>query len=285
MPFIADVFQVMIASPSDVAKERDIIREVIHEWNILHASDKKCVLLPVGWETHSSPEMGDRPQSIINKQVLDDCDLLVGVFWTRLGTPTGESDSGTVEEIERHTAAGKPAMLYFSSAPVQLHSVNQEQYNKLIAFKEKCRDLAIIQEYETLHDFTNKFTRQLFRQISNNDYFKNSFTQTYNSNGIEDPFLNEHPALKLSKEGIELLLEAANSDGTILKTISFGGLSVQANNKQFTQQGNARSEALWESVVIELINYGLIQDRGKGEVFSVTRRGYNVADTLKASGM
>jgi hypothetical protein len=27
-------------------------------------------------------------------------DILMGVFWTRLGTPTGKAPSGTVEEIE-----------------------------------------------------------------------------------------------------------------------------------------------------------------------------------------
>jgi hypothetical protein len=32
--------------------------------------------------------MGDEPQKIINKRILKDADLLVGIFWTRLGTPT-----------------------------------------------------------------------------------------------------------------------------------------------------------------------------------------------------
>ena len=60
------------------------------------------MLLPVGWETHATPAMGDRPQAIINKQILAGCDLLVAVFWTRLGSPTGAAASGTVEEIEEH---------------------------------------------------------------------------------------------------------------------------------------------------------------------------------------
>ena len=103
MGYNARVFNVMIASPSDVASERSIVREVIYEWNAIHSEKENIVLLPVGWESHSSPEMG-RPQEIINRQTVDKCDLLVGIFGTRIGTDTGEYDSGTIEEIERHIA-------------------------------------------------------------------------------------------------------------------------------------------------------------------------------------
>lgn len=75
----------MIASPGDVASERAIIRDVTYEWNAVHSKSKSIVLLPIGWETHASPEMRSSAQSVINKQVLDKCDLLVGEFWTQSG--------------------------------------------------------------------------------------------------------------------------------------------------------------------------------------------------------
>ncbi|MCV5191608.1 hypothetical protein OFC03_30125, partial [Escherichia coli] len=87
-------------------------------------------------ESHSSPEMGASAQTIINNQVLDKCDLLIGVFWTRIGTATSEYSSGTVEEIEKHINTGKPAMLYFSSQPVALDSVDLEQVQNLNLFKQ-----------------------------------------------------------------------------------------------------------------------------------------------------
>ena len=80
--------------------------------------------------------MGASAQTIINKQLLTKCDLLVGVFWTRIGTETEQYLSGTVEEIERHIAAGKPAMLYFSSQPVALDTVDPDQIARLKQFKE-----------------------------------------------------------------------------------------------------------------------------------------------------
>jgi hypothetical protein len=135
MSYVANVLNVMIASPSDVIQERIAIRDAIAEWNTVHALDRKTVLMPVGWETHSVPEMGDRPQAIINKQILKDADLLIAVFWTRIGSPTGASPSGTIEEIEEHLKARKPAMIYFSSVPVRADSIEENQYKALMEFR------------------------------------------------------------------------------------------------------------------------------------------------------
>jgi hypothetical protein len=59
---------------------------------------------------------GRRPSS--NDQLVDDADILIGLFKARIGTPTGISASGTIEEIDRLVAAGKPVMLYFSTGPI-----------------------------------------------------------------------------------------------------------------------------------------------------------------------
>ncbi|HEY2170017.1 MAG TPA: DUF4062 domain-containing protein, partial [Candidatus Angelobacter sp.] len=138
MPYFAIAISVMIASPGDVQPERQTARDVIHEWNDTYAH-QRVVLLPMGWESHSSPEMGDRPQAIINQQLLNQCDLLVAIFWTRLGTATGEAASGTVEEITKHVAAGKPAMVYFSKSPIEPGRINREQYDAVLEYQAECR--------------------------------------------------------------------------------------------------------------------------------------------------
>ena len=44
MSYDAKVFNVMIASPSDVESERSIVREVIYEWNAVHSErEKYCI--------------------------------------------------------------------------------------------------------------------------------------------------------------------------------------------------------------------------------------------------
>ena len=43
MSYQATVFKVMIASPGDVAAERNVIREVITEWNNVNADARRTV--------------------------------------------------------------------------------------------------------------------------------------------------------------------------------------------------------------------------------------------------
>jgi hypothetical protein len=131
MPFDAKVFRVLIASPGDVREERNVIPEIINEWNAVSAEQAKSILMPVKWETHSAPLLGNRSQAIINEQFVKDCDLLVGVFWTRIGTHTGLSVSGTAEEIEQFVAQNKPVMLYFSQLPVEPEKLEIDQFTVL----------------------------------------------------------------------------------------------------------------------------------------------------------
>ena len=161
MPYQTTVYRILIASPSDVTSERKTIPDVISAWNATHSEDHNVVLLPVMWETHSTPEMGDRPQAILNKQLVASCDLLVGAFWTRIGTHTGVSESGTVEEIEEIRKAGKPVLLYFSSQPVVLDSVDTEQYERLKNFKEKCQKEGLVEKYDSISELREKLMRHL----------------------------------------------------------------------------------------------------------------------------
>jgi hypothetical protein len=165
MTYLSHVVKVMIASPTDVGAEQSIIRQVIGEWNVTHAEDRKVMLMPLHWETNAAPIMGDRPQSIVNRQLLRDADILIAAFWTRFGSPTGTSRSGTVEEIEQHLAAKKPAMLYFSLKPARLDKVDRAQYEALTEFKSACRERGLIAEYKDLGEFRAKLGRHLAQTL------------------------------------------------------------------------------------------------------------------------
>ena len=49
MSYKANVYNVMIASPSDVAKERTKVVEALAEWNRHNTAERKCVFLPLRW--------------------------------------------------------------------------------------------------------------------------------------------------------------------------------------------------------------------------------------------
>lgn len=165
MPFKAVTYRVLIASPSDLGEERNAATEAVHEWNAQHAVAEAVLLLPVKWETHATPATGVRVQGEINRQFVKDCDILVGLFWTRFGTPTGVADSGTVEEIDQFVEANKPAMLYFSARPVDPNKIDIRQHRKLRTFKEKTYKEALVGSFAAVGELRGKVLRDLMAQV------------------------------------------------------------------------------------------------------------------------
>jgi nucleoside 2-deoxyribosyltransferase len=120
----------------------------------------KIALLPVGWETDATPDLKACGQAVINQQLVDNCDILIGIFWARIGTPTTEADSGTVEEIERAANAGKRCIVYFSGKPIP-SSANQQQYSDLQAYKERLNKRGLTASYIDTSDFGEKIYRHI----------------------------------------------------------------------------------------------------------------------------
>lgn len=274
----ADVISVMIASPGDVQRERQLLRDILHGYNDLHARANQCVLLPVGWETHAAPDMGARPQEIINNTVLDHCDILVGIFWTKIGSPTGVEESGTVEEIKRHIEAEKPAMLYFSNAPVVLDSVDPKQYESLQRFKKWCMERGIIQSYENYSEFTDKVSAHIQRIVRDHPRLTEQ-RQAANVDVEKQPDRLEDG---LTEEAKQIVLKSAESRGEILCVRYIGGQSIQVGNENLVDGADRRTIAKWESAMQELEVLSLIVARGhKREFFELTAKGYEVADALR----
>lgn len=277
MSYQATTFNVMIASPSDVPAERAAIRQTLADWNVIHSESRGIVLLPIGWETHSSPQMGQHPQKVLNEQILVRSDVLVGVFWTRIGTPTPTHQSGSVEEIEEHISAGKPVMLYFSNQPVRPDSVDGEQYAKLSEFKSSCKKRGLLEEYSDIADFREKFFRHLQLKLNDDPYFA--------TKGSSSPLVAFSPSQTVLSEEAKLLLAAATQDNGIIMRIGHkGGTDVQAGQRNFVENSERRTAAKWEAAVDELEREGLTEDKkGKGEVYFVTHEGFRVADSLPKS--
>ena len=157
-----NVARVLITSPSDVQQEKGIIEQSLQKWNNINAERCKLILLPISWEKNVYSETGTEPQDIINRQIVSSADLLVGVFWTRIGTKTAQYESGSVEEIGKFLESGKPVMLYFCNRPVAPESLDPNQYKRLKAFKQKAKHKSVYFEYDSLELFADL----LFTQIS-----------------------------------------------------------------------------------------------------------------------
>jgi hypothetical protein len=165
MSFKSETYRVLIASPSDLVEERQAATEAVNDWNAQHAVAESVVLLPVKWETHAIPQSGIKPQEAINRQLVHECDILVGMFWTKIGTSTGVAESGTVEEIDQFVAAGKSALLYFSGRPIDPNKIDLKQHKRLKRFKDATYKNALTGSFSGVDELQQILLRDLMRQV------------------------------------------------------------------------------------------------------------------------
>ena len=179
MSYQTTTYRILIASPSDVTSVREAITGIIHRWNGVNSDYYKVVLLPVKWETDTAPEVGDRPQAIINRQIVENCDILIGIFWTRIGTETKKAESGTVEEIEYFIKANKPAMIYFSLEPTDPKKYDLKQKKRLDKFEEEIKKIALIEYFKSIDELKEKVDRQITKIIKEIFIYPKSVDNNY----------------------------------------------------------------------------------------------------------
>jgi hypothetical protein len=165
MSFVTQTFRILIASPSDLVEESRVATEAVNDWNAQHSYSESIVLLPVRWETHGRPEAGVRPGAALNKQLVETSDMLIGMFWTTIGTNTGATESRTVEEINHFVAAGKPALLYFSNRPIGPDQIDLVQRARLHDFKEEILSKALVAHFSTPEELREQILRNLTDQV------------------------------------------------------------------------------------------------------------------------
>jgi len=132
------VLPVFLASPSDVADEREAVREAVSSATRM-VSDLGWSIELYGWE--DTPPCAGRPQAVINHDV-DACDVFVGLLWKRWGQPTGEYSSGFQEEFQRakkrNEVTGCPALwLAFKKINPSECEDPGEQLKAVLAFREE----------------------------------------------------------------------------------------------------------------------------------------------------
>ena len=121
----AQVLKVVVVGPSDVQRECESVKSIADDLNeTMRHGRIPAALQVLHWKTDSRPGahiLG--PQGRIDEDLdIDDCDVLIGVFWRRFGTPVHDAESGTEHEIRRAKRLWEErrrpeVMLYFNQAP------------------------------------------------------------------------------------------------------------------------------------------------------------------------
>jgi hypothetical protein len=124
MGLVTPVIPVFIASPSDVAKEREITEAAVHALAPRLARLFGVTVVPLRWEQFAPISSFDatHPQVGILRRI-EPFSIFVGIVWKRYGTPVSGSDhSGTEMEFEHalHHRDRISILSYFREAPGRL---------------------------------------------------------------------------------------------------------------------------------------------------------------------
>ncbi len=121
-----EIKRVFLACPGDLAAERSKFMRLLETVNNLRAHSLGFHLQAIGWE-RVIPSHG-RPQTLINEE-LQTADLVVVMFWNRIGSPASANskDTGTTEEFNRARANferhGTPTVwVYFKKPSAEVDS-------------------------------------------------------------------------------------------------------------------------------------------------------------------
>lgn len=172
MPRSVHQLRVFIASPSDVQAERTRLEKVVRELNLSLPSEAMVQLELVRWETHTYPSFGESPQAVINEQIGSDCDIFIGILWSKVGTPTSQYPSGTLEEFQlaykrwQVNPDSITLMIYFKDEPISPSQLDASQLAHIQTFKSELSPSGgFYWSFKTVDDFETDVRLHLTRAV------------------------------------------------------------------------------------------------------------------------
>ncbi len=177
------ILKVYIASPRDMVVERKILREVISGLNEGVLMKRLGLAFEVStWEDVFSPT--EQSQEIINR-LINECDLLFGIFYKRYDALSGSKESKSLEEFlsayDLWKTLKKPhIMFYFEEVKFSsLKDVEASGLDKVYRLKGKIEKAKIlfVDEFSAPYEFCEKIYNSLEQWIR----------ETVNKNGRLGP--------------------------------------------------------------------------------------------------
>ncbi len=182
MPSQVTEIKVVIASPGDLKSDRDTVANALSELNLTFNPDG-LHFRPLRWEDDVVIGQGNYSQSVINDQLLNEFDVLVGLIGLRLGTPTPEAPSGTVEEIRRALEREKDhhgfprVLVFFKDAKVSALDSDPTELLNVKTFSEELQKAGVLfSRYETF-DALSKSVRTMLSKIAK--HYQSQFPPLY----------------------------------------------------------------------------------------------------------
>ena len=177
-----DTIRIVLSSPSDVEDEHRVVEEIINELNKGAASISNVFFELTRWKTDAFPGFHkEGPQGLIDPILaINNCDILIGIFWKKFGTPTKGSLSGTEHEFFNAYKSWKKSeqpqiMMYFKESKVHLDtSEDVTQYLRVKQFKEKFPKEGLFWTFTNISEFERLLRNHLIQFIKHNTPNRNN---------------------------------------------------------------------------------------------------------------
>jgi tetratricopeptide (TPR) repeat protein len=165
--------KIVVASPSDVTPERKAVASIVTELNQLVARHHGVYLELYRWETDTHPGFHPvGPQGLVDAVLqIHNCDLLVGIFWRKFGTPVADAASGTAHEFqiayESWKKNGRPQiMMYFSEKPYFPKTKEEtDQWGMVLKFRKDFPKEGLYWPFRSTAIFKDHFRLHLTQHI------------------------------------------------------------------------------------------------------------------------
>ena len=277
MPRSETILSVFVASPSDVAEERDLLESVVIRVNAALAKALGIRLELIRWERDVSPGFGTDPQAVINSQIPPDIDVFVGILWHRIGSATNRAESGTIEEFElaksRYDADPNSIrlMIYFKEEPpLSMSEIDPEQYQKVREFRSRIsNEGGLYTTFSSSNDFSQQVQIHLTRFVA-------EWSQQGNDTPPDESGDLSHASVSTSTAMLDNSIDLVNSVDTKLDS-EF--LNLEDPNEDPAEEGILDLEDVVEE---EFLALNVILQRMTGALSDVGQNISGRTSTLQA---
>ena len=76
--------RLLISCPGGIpTTDLSLIQKAITRWNGIYGENFETAIIPISRGAHAAAEFGDAPQKLLNKQLVDRCDMCLALFAKR----------------------------------------------------------------------------------------------------------------------------------------------------------------------------------------------------------
>ena len=150
--------RLVVVSPSDVKVERDIVPDVVNELNSAVCGERDLCIVAYRWENQAYTAFHTRgyQQGVIDRILkIDEADVVIAIFWTRLGTPDPKLDGKTGSEYELDQALAR----LNARGPLGKTSPHIAVYRSTARANSNWRDAAASQQKDELDVYLRRIER------------------------------------------------------------------------------------------------------------------------------